>query len=83
MQVKVFPAAGFSKISRFLERVLVVRLESFCGLELELYVDSTCSSRTRSVKRDILETPPQSNINLNDLRKLDNYVDRLDLKDNR
>ena len=49
-----FLGDGFSKISRFLERIQVEHIESKSSLESQLQICSICSIRIRSKNRDIV-----------------------------
>ena len=50
---------GFSKISNFLERILMKHIEFMYSLKYKLLFIWICSIRIRSRKRDIFERPQQ------------------------
>ena len=52
---------GFSKISQFLERILIEQIELICSLQSRLTFLSICSIRIRSRNRDIFKKPLQLN----------------------
>ena len=54
----------FSKISRFLERILMEHIESICSMDCKLFSVFICSIRIRYRKRDIFEKLLQLFFNL-------------------
>ena len=52
-----FKFFGFSKISHFLERILMEHIDMKNSLDSQLQIDSLCSIRIHSRSRDIVEKP--------------------------